>query len=268
LVAGVPPALRLNGEIVLINSPALAAAQLRTMIYSFLNSHQIEALERDLELCFSRDFDKVGRFRVTIYFQASSPELSIRRCSTKIPRREELGLPAVVDNIAQRLNGLILFTGPTGTGKTTSMHCLIDMINCERRCKIVTIEDPVEYIHHQKKAIIVQQEMRADVRSFPAALRHVLRQDPDVICVGEMRDLETIETALIAAETGHLVLATLHTPNAQGTIERIVSVFPGNQQNQIIAQLASGLQAVIAQLLFAGQYGRAQYYPRTANSSD
>ena len=249
IIANVPPALRLHGEIAVLNVPALTPTQLRNLIYGLLNSHQIEKLETDLELCFSRSFDNLGRFRITVYFHAASPELSIRRCADHIPAREELGLPDFVDQLPERRQGLMLFTGPTGMGKTTSMHCLIDMINSSRRCKIVTIEDPVEYVHHKKKSLIVQQEMRADVRSFGAALRHVLRQDPDVICVGEMRDLETIETALVAAETGHFVIATLHTPNAAGTIDRIVSVFPAMQQNQIITQLANALQGVITQLL-------------------
>jgi twitching motility protein PilT len=249
LVAGISPAYRVHGEIILVDSPPIPKEQLKNVIYSLLNDAQREALERDLELCFSITDDIQNRFRVTIYFHACSPEVSIRRCADRIPTREQLGLPKIVEELARRRAGLVLVTGPTGVGKTTTLSFMIDLINSERRSKIVTIEDPIEYIHHHKQAIVIQQELRADVRSFSAALRHVLRQDPDVIVVGEMRDLETIETALTAAETGHLVLATLHTPNAQQTIERIVSAFPGQQQNQIIAQLANSLQGVIAQLL-------------------
>jgi len=249
LVAGISPAYRVHGEIIMADAPPISKEQLKDVIYSLLNDHLREALERDLELCFSIADDIHNRFRITIYYHASSPEMSIRRCATEIPTREQLGLPPIVEEFARRHSGLVLVTGPTGVGKTTTLSFMVDLINSERRCKIVTIEDPIEFIHHHKRAIVVQQELRADVRSFSAALRHVLRQDPDVIVVGEMRDLETIETALTAAETGHLVLATLHTPNAQQTIERIVSAFPGEQQNQIIAQLANSLQGVIAQLL-------------------
>ncbi|MEN6625427.1 MAG: PilT/PilU family type 4a pilus ATPase [Candidatus Sumerlaeia bacterium] len=249
LVAGLSPAYRVHGEIVLADAPPIPAEQLREIIYSMLNDVQRATLEHDLELCFSIADDLRNRFRVTIYYHASSPEMAIRRCSADIPTREQLGLPKIVEEFARRRSGLVLVTGPTGVGKTTTLSFMIDLVNSERRCKIVTIEDPIEYIHSHKRAIVIQQELRSDVRSFSAALRNVLRQDPDVIVVGEMRDLETIETALTAAETGHLVLATLHTPNAQQTIERIVSAFPGNQQNQIIAQLSNSLQGVVAQLL-------------------
>lgn len=249
LVAGISPAYRILGEILLADAPPIPREQLTEVVDSLLNETQRQALERDLELCFSVADDSLNRFRITIYYHAGSPEMSIRRCTTEIPTREQLGLPKIVEELARRRAGLVLVTGPTGVGKTTTLSYMIDLINSERRCKIVTIEDPIETIHRHKRAIIVQQELRSDVRSFSAALRHVLRQDPDVIVVGEMRDLETIETALTAAETGHLVLATLHTPNAQQTIERVVSVFPGQQQNQIIAQLANSLQGVIAQLL-------------------
>lgn len=249
LVAGISPAFRVNGEIVLADAPPMPKEQLVEIIYDMLSPTQRQLLEANLELCFSVTFAEIGRLRVTIYYHASSPELAVRRCTTSIPTREELGLPKVVEELARRRSGLVLVTGPTGAGKTTTLSYMIDVINSERRCKIVTIEDPIEYVHSHKRAIVVQQELGADVRSFSAALRHVLRQDPDVIVVGEMRDLETIGTALTAAETGHLVLATLHTPNAQQTVERIVGAFPSDQQNQIIAQLSNSLQAVIAQLL-------------------
>ena len=249
LVAGISPAYRVNGEIILADAPPIERDQLKELIHSMINERQREALERDLELCFSTSDEQQNRFRVTIYYHASSPEMSIRRCTLDIPTREDLGLPKIVEEFARRRSGLVLVTGPTGVGKTTTLSFIIDLINSERRCKIVTIEDPIEYVHRHKRAIVVQQELRSDVHSFSGALRHVLRQDPDVIAIGEMRDLETIETALTAAETGHLVLATLHTPSAQQTIERIVTAFPGSEQNQIIAQLSNSLQGVIAQLL-------------------
>lgn len=258
LVAGVSPAFRIHGEIILADAPALDREQLAEMINGVLNDYQREKLEREWELCFSRTFKEVGRFRMTVYLHASSPELAIRRCSTEIPERETLALPRVVDDFARRRAGLVLVTGPTGVGKTTTMNYMIDLINSEWRCKIVTIEDPIEFVHSHKKAIVVQQELLSDVHSFSSALRHVLRQDPDVVCVGEMRDLDTIETAITAAETGHLVLATLHTPNAAQTVERIVSAFPAGQQNQMIAQLSNSLQGVVAQLLLprANKRGR------------
>jgi twitching motility protein PilT len=162
-----------------------------------------------------------------------------------------LGLPENIDDLARKPNGLVLVTGPTGAGKTTTLNYLVDLINGERRCKIVTIEDPIEFVHENKRAIVVQQEVLTDVRSFNRALIHVLRQDPDVIVVGEMRDHEAIATALTAAETGHLVLATMHSPNVSHALERIIGVFDGNAQRQIIAQLANSLQGIIAQDLLA-----------------
>jgi len=249
IVAGVPPAFRIDGEIILADAPPITRPQAAEMTYGLLNDIQRQQLEHDLELSFSRQNGQAGRYRVTVYYHGGNPEMSLRRCNTKIPTREELGLPEVVEQLARLRTGLVLVTGPTGTGKTTTLNFIIDLINSERRCKIVTIEDPIEFVHRPKKAIIVQQEVRTDTRSFARALVHVLRQDPDVICVGEMRDLETIATALTAAETGHLVIATLHTASAMQTVERIVDVFPPVQQNQIITQLANCLQGVIAQLL-------------------
>ena len=192
-----------------------------------------------------RHVEGVGRFRTSVYFHAGCPELAIRLCEKTVRSAAELGLPPVVEELCRVQDGLILLTGPTGVGKTTTLNFMIDLINHNRRAKIVTIEDPVEFVHDNLRSIIIQQEVGTDVRSFREALVHVLRQDPDVIAIGEMRDLETIETALIAAETGHLVLATLHTPDTVQTIQRIYSVFPGDQQNAIIIQLASTLQAAL-----------------------
>jgi twitching motility protein PilT len=187
--------------------------------------------------------------RATFYRRNGHPEMSFRFCGEHIPSREELGLPEKIDDLARKPNGLVLITGPTGAGKTTTLNYLVDMINSERRCKIVTIEDPIEFVHENKRAIVVQQEVLSDVRSFNRALIHVLRQDPDVIVVGEMRDFEAISTALTAAETGHLVLATMHSPNVTHALERIVGVFEGSAQRQIILQLANALQGIIAQEL-------------------
>ncbi|HML75262.1 MAG TPA: PilT/PilU family type 4a pilus ATPase [Anaerohalosphaeraceae bacterium] len=249
IVAGLPPLFRINGEIILADSPPLSREDTKRLSFSFLNDEQIKVFERDWQLCCSVFDEKLGRFRVSIYNQAGNPEMSIRPVTHVIRSREDLRLPMQIEDLTRLSSGLVLVTGPTGSGKTTTMNYMVDLINSERRCKIITIEDPVEYVHTQKKAIIVQQELYTDVKSFNKALIHVLRQDPDVVCVGEMRDLDTTATALMAAETGHLVIATCHTPNCFQTIERIVSIFPDNQQPQIIMQLSNCLKAVIAQRL-------------------
>ena len=199
-----------------------------------------------------------GALCASIYFHAGCPELAIRLCEKTVRSAAELGLPPVLEELTRLPNGLILVTGPTGTGKTTTLNFMVDVINHNRRSKIVTIEDPVEFVHDNLRSIIIQQEVGTDVRNFREALIHVLRQDPDVIVVGEMRDLETIKTALIAAETGHLVLATLHTPDTVQTVQRIASVFPADQQNAIVVQLAATLQAVFAQKLLPRADGKGR----------
>jgi len=247
LVVGVPPAYRVNGEIILANEDALTEADLLAMTDALLNEHQKKKFEQEWELCVSLLHGAAGRVRATFYRRNGYPELSCRFCGHRIATREELGLPEKIDDLARRPNGLVLVTGPTGAGKTTTLNYLVDLINTERRCKIVTIEDPIEFVHQNKRAIVVQQEVLTDVRSFNRALIHVLRQDPDVIVVGEMRDYEAISTALTAAETGHLVLATMHSPNVSHAVERIIGVFEGSAQRQIILQLANALQGVISQ---------------------
>jgi twitching motility protein PilT len=249
LVVGVPPAFRINGEIILADDDALSLEAIAGMAYSLLNADQRETFDRDWELCISIPNETTGRMRVTFYKRNGSPEMSIRFCGSRIPSREDLGLPGKIDDLARRPNGLVLITGPTGAGKTTTLNYMVDLINSERRCKIVTIEDPIEHIHQNRKAIIVQQEVLTDTHSFNRALIHVLRQDPDVIVVGEMRDHEAISAALTAAETGHLVLATLHSPSVSHAFERITGVFEGAAQRQIILQLANTLQGIIAQEL-------------------
>jgi len=249
IVAGLPPLFRISGEIILADLPPLSREDTKRLSFSMLNEEQKKVFERDWQLCCSIHDEQLGRFRVSVYYHISNPEVSIRPVMDHIKTREELRLPEHIEDFTRMSGGLVMITGPTGTGKTTTMNYMIDLINSERRCKIIAIEDPVEYIHRAKRAIIIQQELYTDVKSFGSALVHVLRQDPDVICIGEMRDLETTATALIAAETGHLVIATCHTPNALQTVERVVSIFPENQQPQIFAQLANSLQGVIAQRL-------------------
>ena len=249
LVAGVPPAFRVNGEIILADEDALTEGDITEMMNGLLNEQQRAKFEQDWELCISLLHSAAGRVRVTFYRREGHPEMSLRFCGDRVASRQELGLPQQIDELARRPNGLVLITGPTGAGKTTTLNYLVDLINSERRCKIVTIEDPIEFVHQNKRAIVVQQEVLTDVRSFNRALIHVLRQDPDVIVVGEIRDHEAILTALTAAETGHLVLATMHSPNTAHALERIVGVFEGNMQRQIVLQLANALQGIISQEL-------------------
>jgi twitching motility protein PilT len=245
LVSGVPPAFRVNGEIILADEDALAEEEVAAIAAGLLNAQQQKKFDEEWELCISLLHPAAGRVRATFYRRNGHPEMSFRFCGEHIPSREELGLPEKIDDLARKPNGLVLITGPTGAGKTTTLNYLVDMINSERRCKIVTIEDPIEFVHENKRAIVVQQEVLSDVRSFNRALIHVLRQDPDVIVVGEMRDFEAISTALTAAETGHLVLATMHSPNVTHALERIVGVFEGSAQRQIILQLANALQELL-----------------------
>lgn len=249
LVRGVSPVYRINGEIRPIDGEALDPDTLWTFVRELLNDQQQVILEKDWQICFSRYDEGVGRFRVSIYMHAGIPEMAIRLCESTIRSREELGIPPILDELTRKPSGLILVTGPTGVGKTTTLSYMIDIINNERRAKIISIEDPIEFTHTNRKSIVIQQEVLTDVHSFKDALTHLLRQDPDIVVIGEMRNLETIETALIAAETGHLVMATLHTPDAVQTIQRIYSVFPSSQQNSITVQLSNSLQAIIAQKL-------------------
>jgi twitching motility protein PilT len=256
LIRGISPAFRVNGEIRLIDGEPLDEEMLRSIFDGLLNERQREVFARDWQLCFSRHWPGVGRFRASLYLHAGVPEMAIRLGELVVRNRDELGLPAVVDDLARLPNGLILVTGATGNGKTTTLNYIVDLINRSRRAKIVTIEDPVEYVHSNQSSIVVQQEVFTDTPSFRLALTHVLRQDPDVVVIGELRDLETVATALTAAETGHLVIATLHTPDAVQTIQRIFSVFPHEQQTNIMYQLANSLQAVVAQRLLPRADGK------------
>jgi twitching motility protein PilT len=256
LVRGVAPALRIGGDIHLMAGPPLDRVALEGMLEEVLTEPQRQQLESQWQLCFSRHWEGVGRCRASIYFHAGCPEMAVRLCEARIRSRDELHLPPVVEELTRLPNGLVLVTGPTGAGKTTTLNYMVDVINRERRAKIVMIEDPVEVVHDNLRSIVVQQEVYTDTPTFRQALVHVLRQDPDVIVIGEMRDLDTIATALTAAETGHLVLATLHTPDAVQTIQRVFSVFPGEQQNNIRFQLSNSLQGIVAQTLLPRADGK------------
>jgi len=247
IIAGVPPSFRVNGEIILAPSDVLSEADAEEMALALMNESQRDTFEREWELCISLRHPVAGRVRITFYKRNGHPEMCFRFCGDRIPTREELGLPAKIDEMARKPNGLFLITGPTGAGKTTTLNYMVNLINSERRCKVVTIEDPIEFVHQNNRAIIVQQEVLTDVQSFNRALIHVLRQDPDVIVVGEVREPQAISTALTAAETGHLVLATMHSPNVAHAMERMIGVFDGSAQRQIVLQLANTLQGIISQ---------------------
>lgn len=250
LVTGMPPVLRINGKLTKTNITPLKAEEIKQLLYqSILTEDHIMRFEKDLELDFSTFIPDICRVRVNIHQQRGSIEAAFRLITYKTRTIKELGLPNIVANLARKFDGLVLVTGPTGVGKTTTLAAMVDLINNEREAIIICIEDPIEYIHKNKKSIIKQREVYSDTHSFEEALKRVLRQDPNVIVVGEMRDLETIATTLTAAETGHLVLATLHTPNATSSIDRIIDVFPPYQQTQIRIQLADTIQGVISQQL-------------------
>ncbi len=253
-----PPILRIDGKLIRTKLPILNRQDLKRIVYSILTNPQKEIFERNLELDFSLALPDLDRFRVNVHLQRGSVEAAFRRVPRRIPGMQELGLPPIVIDLARKPNGLVLVTGPTGVGKTTTLAAMIDLINNEKESLIVCIEDPIEFIHNNKKSIIKQREVYSDSRSFAEALIHALRQDPNVIVVGEMRDLETISTTLTAAETGHLVLATLHTPDAPQTVERIIDVFPPHQQQQVKLQLADCLQGVISQLLLPCASGQGR----------
>ena len=258
LCVGAPPVLRIDGQLRGLNAPPLTAEEVADMVMGVLNDSQKEKFEADWELDFSLDVRDAGRFRANMHRQRGCIEAAFRVIHEQTRSLRQLGLPQVAEDLCRKENGMILITGPTGAGKTTTMAAMLDAINAARSCMIVTIEDPIEFVHRNKRSIVKQREILSDTKSFAVALRHTLRQDPDVIAVGEMRDLETIGTALTAAETGHLVLATLHTPDTIQTIDRIIDVFPPHQQQQVRIQLASCLQAIIAQQLIPVPGGKGR----------
>ena len=249
LTEGLPPVIRFDGRLMRLNYEPLGPQDIQRLIYDVLTNQQIQWFEKVRELDFSYGLVGVGRFRFNVYKQRGAIGAAMRAIPTRIPTLDELRLPGLLRELTRKPSGLVLVTGATGAGKSTTLASMIDIINQERDCHIMTIEDPIEYLHTHRRAMINQRELGADTNSFENALRAVLREDPDVILVGELRDLETISAAITLAETGHLVFATLHTRNAPQTMDRIVDVFPPYQQGQIRVQLANALEAVVAQML-------------------
>ena len=258
ITAGVPPQLRVDGVIQGTDHDPLTPEVTQAVTYSVLNEEQQKRFEQDKELDFSFGVKGLSRFRGNVFMQRGVVSLAIRQIPYEIMSFRDLGLPQVIEDLSNRQRGLILITGPTGSGKSTTLASIIDKINSERRKHIITIEDPVEYIHQHKKCIVNQREVKADTDSFAQALKHVLRQDPDIILIGEMRDLETMSAALTIAETGHLALATLHTNSTFESINRIVDTFPSGQQSQVRAQLAFVLEGVVCQQLIPKSSGKGR----------
>jgi len=254
-----PAQIRIDERLIAVDDHALTAEEAKSLIYSILTKQQIDKFERDLELDIAFEIPQISRFRINVFRQRGVVGSSIRLIPYKIWSFDECGLPAAIaTSLCKKPKGLVLVTGATGSGKSTSLASMVDWINNDRPCHIITIEDPIEFVHQNKKALIDQREVYSDTHTFPAALKHVLRQDPDVILIGEMRDLETVESALIIAETGHLVFATLHTSDCVQTINRIVDVFPSHQQQQIRTQLSFVLLGVISQQLIPRQGGKGR----------
>lgn len=258
LAVGVPPVLRIDGALVPTNFERLTPQDTQRLVYDILTDEQIQKFESTLELDFSYSIQKVSRYRVNVFKDKGTVACAFRVIPQRIPTVRELNLPPILEELGRRPRGLILVTGPTGSGKSTTLAAVLNQINTERSVHIITIEDPIEYLHAHRYSVINQRELGADTKSFANALKSSLREDPDVILVGEMRDLETIATAITCAETGHLVLATLHTNNAPQTVDRMVDVFPPEQQEQIRFMLSNNLEAVVCQQLVprAGIPGR------------
>ena len=250
LTAGIQPAVRVRGQIAPLEDFAeLTTQETREIVYSILNDAQRKHFENELQLDFAYAIPGVARFRVNCFFQRGSISAAFRHIPSEIKTLSQLGLPAVLEDFTRKPRGFVLVTGPTGSGKSTTLAAMVDMINREREEHILTIEDPIEFLHRHKSCIVNQREIGADATDFSLALKAALREDPDVILVGEMRDLETISTALTAAETGHLVFATLHTQSTAQTVDRIIDVFPPHQQQQVRMQLSIALQGIVTQQL-------------------
>ncbi len=258
ITTGSPPQLRIDGQLVPMNLPPLSAAETKQICYSILTDVQKHRFEENDELDLSFGIKGLSRFRANVFLQRGAVAAAIRTIPFKILALDELNLPATVGGLVNKSRGLILVTGPTGSGKSTTLASMIDKINSERHEHIITVEDPIEFLHQHKKGLVNQREVGADTKGFKQALKYVLRQDPDIVLIGEMRDLETMEAALTVSETGHLALATLHTNSAVQTINRIIDVFPPHQQPQVRAQLSFVLEGIIAQQLIPKMSGQGR----------
>jgi twitching motility protein PilT len=258
LVVAAPPMLRLNSELVLVSGELMTPSEVKKAFESITSERQQKAFCRDLELDFAYSISGVGRFRVNASMQRGSIALTVRCLPVKVPTIEELGLPDICKNLIMKRKGLILVTGPTSSGKSSTLAAMIDYLNGKASKKVITVEDPIEYLYSNKKCLIIQRELDEDTTSFASAMRHALRQNSDVILVGEMRDVATIAAAISAAETGHLVLATVHTQGAANVISRLISEFPSGQQEQVRTQLALTLEAVLSQLLVPRADGKGR----------
>ncbi len=256
--AGEQPFIRINGEMRKVEAPNLNKEDVHNMIYGILNDQQRKTFEEHLELDFSFALGEYGRFRGNVFKQERGDAAVFRSIPNRIPSFEELGLPKILMDVSRLEKGLVLVTGPTGSGKSTTLATMIDLINTEFKGHILTIEDPIEFVHKSKNCLVNQRELGPQTKSFANALRSALREDPDVILVGELRDLETISLALTAAETGHLVFGTLHTSGAPSTVDRVIDVFPAGQQNQVRSMLAESVQAIVTQALFKRKDGRGR----------
>ncbi len=255
LVVGTPPVFRVDGKLIPQPGERLRPEDIKLFAHAILPTEMVAFLEEKREIDFSYGINGLTRFRVNVFYQRNSLSMAFRIIAMDIPKLETLGIPTVTRKLVEEPHGLFLVTGPTGSGKTTSLASLINHLNLTQNRHIITLEDPIEYLHTHKKSIIVQREIGFDAASFQSGLRASLRQDPDVILVGELRDLETISTAITAAETGHLVLGTLHTSSATGSIERMIDVFPGDQRNQVRLMLANVLLGILTQRLLPRRDG-------------
>lgn len=256
--SGEPPIIRIHGDVRKIDMPVLSKEQVHAMLYDVLNDQQRKVFEEKKEIDFAIDLKGIARFRVNAFYQSRGEAIVFRTIPTKVMTMEELGLPKILSDLTEKSKGLVLVTGPTGSGKSTTLAAMIDYINRREKCHIITVEDPIEFVYEPKMCLINQRELGAHTHSFANALRSALREDPDVILVGEMRDLETISLAMTAAETGHLVFGTLHTSSAAKTVDRVIDVFPPEQQSQIRTMFSESIEAVITQTLLKKKDGKGR----------